>query len=477
MTDNTTVHFGFRLLPPNATPDEVEQFSVGDRILMDTLFHHLLTAVRFDGSAVGSPAAPDPGEVGRALYSSEGYLPAGRTVWYRWTRVSAAGVESLPSTPVSVAIPPGLDTPAAPSVSFLETGGACYPGAWVYAVTAFKGAFAFDTPGSPAVVAHLEVANGDEQQVIITLPALPAGADGFNIYRQRPNSTVMQYLDTVVADDAADPYFDTGGDSPIPDTILTNRDSSGIGSKVRLTPVAPIPTGETMRFYRQFGSATGLWSQTFIGELTATDPDGYLEDLGGPSTTGAPPTRSYAFNNPPKRDINDETEGALAADRVAVIDIVGGTENNLPTTRLDGDVPYPQVQAFLHAQEFRGEGAATSGIPTEWVVPFAVIRPNGLTISVPVASAALTDDLIAELEVYSGSSWVGPVATVTLPQGGDRSAAATITTADLIFGIGYADFPAGTRFRINITQDGGAEDVTVQLAMAAKQPMAPFAWS
>lgn len=479
MTDsNTTPFFGLQTLPANATPEQIEQFAVGDRILIDRLIHHLATEVRFDGSAVGSGDPPETAEVTPTIYSSEGYLPAGRVVYYRWTRVSAAGIESLPSTPVGLTLPSALTTPAAPAVSYLPTGGSCYPGTWVYAVTAYKGAFAFDTPGSVFVAANLEIANGDEQQVIVGLPPLPDGADGLNLYRQLPNSTLMQFLATIPAVDCGDPFFDTGGPSPIPEAILTNRDGSAVGAKVRLTPAAPVPVGEKLRFYRQFGSGIGQWSQTFIGEMDSDDEDGWFEDLGGPALQGSPPNRSFAFTNPPKRVLADETEGILPANRVDVIDIVDGTDNDLPVARLDGVVPYAQIQAHLYVQAFCGEGPATTGIPTEWVVPFSAVRPNGLTISVPIGSAALVDDLIVELEVHHPvDGWVGPVSTITLPQGGDTEATMAVTAADLILGIGYAEFPAGTRFRMNVAQDGGAEDVTVQLAMAAKQTMAAFDWS
>lgn len=456
----TTPNFGLQILPANATPEEIEQYTNGDRILIDSVLYQGASAHRHDGAAVGSPAAPDPGEVSLALYPAEGYLAAGRLYWYRWTRVSAAGIETMPSAPVSVATPGPLDVPEAPTVAYLDTGGDCYPGAWAYAVTAYQGYFTADTTAARTVVANLEFGPGIDplitQQVVLTLPAVPSGATGLNIYRQIPGSTLMQYLASVPAVDCGDPFFDTGGPSPIPERTLSNKDTSALGAKVRLTPTVPVPAGEKLRFYRQLGSNGGLWSQTFVGEMDDADVDGFFEDLGGPTTSGTPPTRSFGFNNPPKIVLPDETEG------------------NLPVARLAGKVPHAQIQSHACSQTWRSDVSTGNPVGADWVTPFTAIRPAVLGISVPLGSEPTTANLTVELQLYDGG-WLPLVTAVVLV--GDAGGGITIDPADLITAVGLAEFPAGTRFRALVTEAGSALEASVHLAFAAKLDMDPFTWT
>jgi len=92
----------------------------------------------------------------------------------------------------------------------LTSGGGLEAGVYQYAVTAWQGTPSATTLGLPVTV-DLLVVNGNEQAVSITLPELPAGADGFNIYRRFPGS-IYFYRIAVLTGEQVDPFVDSEGE-------------------------------------------------------------------------------------------------------------------------------------------------------------------------------------------------------------------------------------------------------------------------
>lgn len=460
MTDPVrTARFGLTILPPDAETTEIDRFSVADRIQIDALLYHAASTHRHDGAPVGSEAPPGTGLVDVTEFPGEGQIPAGKTLHYRWTTVTAEGVESLPSDIVSITSPSGLDVPAAATAAKLLTGGSMYFGQWVYQVTAWRGSFAADTPGSQAVVANLYATDGDEQRVVLTLPALPSGADGFNIYRQKPSSTLMQYLATVNYPDVEDPFVDSGSESPLPERVLTGTDYSALGHKVLLEAAYPIPPGAAIRVYRT-GLYESTWSHSLLGELTTAFPA--LSDLGQNTGTQSPPTQPHAFTNPPPIDLATESVGGLAVERVS------------------GAMPYGQVQAFGFAHEFTVPGPVAAGqLGAEWVVPFQHARPLSVSTSVALGSAPDDGPLTVDVELYlSGTGWVPLAAGVELDTG-DTLSVALVDLAALVLALGTADI-GRYRLRAMVTATGAdavtPEDVSVQVTFAAADPASAFSW-
>ena len=163
-----TPFFGLTTLPANSTNADKDKFCVQDRVLIDRILWEASTGHRHDGATVGSASAPSTSLVDVTLQATEGFLPSDTEIFYRWTTVSSAGLESLASDVVSLTTPGGLDTPEPPNVTKLVSGGSCAPGAYVYRITAWKGAYTYDSLGSTPVVANLLLTDGSSQQVVLT---------------------------------------------------------------------------------------------------------------------------------------------------------------------------------------------------------------------------------------------------------------------------------------------------------------------
>lgn len=458
-----TPFFGLSTLPTSATNADKEKFCVQDRVLIDRVLWEASTGHRHDGAVVGSTAAPSTGDVDVTLQPTEGFLPSATQVFYRWTTVSATGLESLASNVVSLTTPGGIDTPSPPTVSKLTTGGSCAPGAWVYRITAWAGAYTYDSLGSTPVVANLLLTDGSNQQVVLTLPALPSGADGFNIYRQVPNSVVMQYMATIEAADIGDPWYDTGAASPIPTVTYRNQDMSVTGASILLEADVTIPAGEKIRLYRSYVNDTN-WVDSYIGELSSESPT--FEDLGGPSSTGTPPNTAFTYSNPGPVDIDTETDGSLPAERVSgTFDI---------ETQVSGNLPVERVQGFLQVVEFFEPGATTLGtVEREWVVPFTKIRPVGLTLALSAGSVPDEDDVIVHMKSYNGSTWDLVYSNYIAP-------AANKKQVSLVGALSQDEFALGDRLKFEVIQIGGGTntdvDLTVSLVTLARHTVAAFDW-
>lgn len=494
----TTPFFGLTTLPSTATGAETNKFCVQDRILIDRVLWEAATGHRHDGSTVGTTTAPTTGDVDVTLLPTEGFLPSNTEIFYRWTNVSSVGLESLTSDVVSLTTPGPLATPDPPTVSKILTGGGCAPGAWVYKVTAWRGAYTYDTVGSTAVVANLLVADGAEQQVVIDLPwdTLDADADGFNIYRQMPNSVEMQYLATATASTwpttlgLPDPYIDTGGVSPLPGVILINTDRSATGAAIRLEGVA-IPGGDSMRLYRSYINDS-VWTDTFIAEITSGDP--IYDDLGGAAGVGTPPNASFAYSNPGPVSIPDETEGDLPAERISglidivtqtdgdlpserisgFVDIVTQTDGDLPGDRISGTIPLANLQASLVTAEFSEAGATSTGpVGREWVSPFTAVIVTSVTASLAKGSSPDAADLVFDIEYDDAGTWTVLVPDVTI------ATATSMEHVDVDV-LDFVESARGLRLRANVTQIGGGgntdTDLVVQVVMVAKHTVPAFDW-
>lgn len=441
-----TPRYNLTALPPTPSAEELDKFASADRYQMDAMLWAAATH-RHDGATIAAATAPSDALVSLAEVFAGGYLPSEADIHYRWSVVSAAGIESPASPPVTITTGGKIATPAAPpSVAVNYTGGSCYPGPWMYRVTAWRGTFNADTIGSPAVVANLFLANGEEQTIILELPELPDLADGFNIYRQVPGSTNMQYL-TSILDGAWDlisgtPVFiDTGGPSELPERSLSSVDGSGLPSRVDLS-VASVPTGEKIRLYRSY--VAGKWANTFIGEL---EP-GVLShpDLGGGSDPGTPLETSSSYSNPGQVDLGTETDGILA---------------------------YGRIQAAPAAIGFSAPGATALGVAGgEQALPYLNARVVSVTAALAAGAVPDVDDLVFDVEVLDGT-WQVLVPDVTIPVGNDI-VHVDIDEADVV------ELARGARLRCNVTQIGGGgntdTDLRVDLVATVRHEAPAFDW-
>lgn len=296
-----TDRFRFATLGPgDAIADNGYKFSDADRRLLDRLLEHALEHHVHDGasSADNTPTAGPALE----LHTAGGTIPASTRAHYRYTLVDPAGNETGPS-PLAYLDTPGIVAdPAAPAVSYVADGGALLPGSYGYLLTAYSGASTLETrAGAPALL-RVNV-NTSTSVITLILPSVPSGADGFNVYRKKPGASRFYYLATT--SDAT--FIDDGSlidDSTrtLPVTNTTNNTNAVTVSLPGATP--SVPEGFTWKLYRSYNAVD--WTVSGLKHIveTVTETGGPVvtsfDDIGEPTSLGAPPDSSQTFGSPPK---------------------------------------------------------------------------------------------------------------------------------------------------------------------------------
>lgn len=293
----TTEHFGLTTLRPG------EQFSAqggrfagADRALVDKLLwlgaaahHHTgVASTVTDPTAIPALGIIDPG--------GSGNIPAGKRAYYRYTIVDDNGLESAPGpevyidTPAPIAVP-GVPTLLADELMF------SFPllprGTYYYKVSAYEDVPTNETPAGAA--ATVVVTSTYWGRVHLTLPSLPSGAAGFNIYRRRPGTSSYVWIGTHVGSgefiDGGSQYnISLGGQAEDQGRRAPTRNGTRSHNAIA---VGGLP-GTANRVYRTFDPTK--WTDSFLG-VTAT---GYYADHGEPTQPGAPPLASQILPSPPK---------------------------------------------------------------------------------------------------------------------------------------------------------------------------------
>jgi len=279
------------------------------------------------------------------VVTTGGLIPAGRTVRFKYTYVDAFGNESAASPESTVGTAAPIARPSAAGLEATTTGGTLLAGNYFYILSAYSDVNTNETSGSPA--ASLQVRTGSTNKITLTLPSLPAGADGFNIFRRGPGEVQFYYLDSVDMDVATPPstYEDdnsvTVTNSRTPSA--TNLTNSTNLINVTLPGATPsVPDGYTWKLYRTFVS--GDYNSSLL-EWVVTEVDGaivpYTVDSGLRTTIGVPPSIS-SLTGATSRITTLETD-------VAAIEATLGTDPEA------GFADVAQVIAYLLANEWSQE--------------------------------------------------------------------------------------------------------------------------
>jgi len=129
------------------------------------------------------------------LKSDGGTMSAGDRYFYQYTIIDDAGNESAPSPQTPIDMPAALAAPGAPTLTTLFGSGALLPGTYSYVLSAWAGANTFETKAeSSSVVTIFGINPGS---VSVTLPDLPIGAEGLNVYRKAPSGLHYLYITTL----------------------------------------------------------------------------------------------------------------------------------------------------------------------------------------------------------------------------------------------------------------------------------------
>lgn len=298
MADRTK-RFGFTTF--NAETDRLDlhdwKFGVSDRHLLDLLLlygeHHAHTGVE---AATSKPAAP-----ALTTLTTGGRVPAGTTVYYKVGVVDQNGQEEIASEMAVAHTADQVEVPRRPELTPVLGGtGGLIPGRYSYAVSAYTGTVEFETQISQQMATLLRSTGS----IIISLPALPSGADGLNIYRKGPTDRDMVLL-TSVATSSITSYEDTGAVAPdnthhLPPTANTTN----MSNSVVVEPALAVPSGSTWKVYRTF--VPTQWDNSLVAWVDSSLTS--YTDTGHQTQRGAPALTSTATGTAPKVDLTDMVE-------------------------------------------------------------------------------------------------------------------------------------------------------------------------
>jgi hypothetical protein len=285
-----TQHYGLtKLGPGEGLHAGGGRFPSADRDTIDQVLYlaanHVHTGAAFTSNA--PTTAPT-----LTLSTSGGTLPAGTTIRYAYTYTDPESGETTISPVATVATAAQITAPAAPTFSLQSTGGALPPGEYFYVLSAYQGTTTVETKALNPVTVTIP-AGSAENVVELTMPALPPGATGFNIYRRPPNTTAYHHI----AFTTAATFNDTGGDLGINTTNGTNQVTVSIAS---------VPVDNLWTLYRSY---TTSFDNTLL--VTQDEFDLNYVDTGAGTSLGTPPSQALAVGTPSQIDLTTNVQGVL----------------------------------------------------------------------------------------------------------------------------------------------------------------------
>lgn len=434
-----TQHFSLERLDPGedlSTDDW--KFGGVDRALIDRLLYLALSGHHHTGLPVVDSVQPTMAPLLTAAVGA-GSLPAGVDVNYLYSLVDGDGGEGAASPVATVTTEAAVTVPDAATLTRYATGGTLSPGQYFYAVTAFRGFDTLETPAGQAAVVNLPAVDGATQRVLITFPTLPAGADGFNIYRRSPGYPAYVYLASV--DFPLTSYIDTGGVAEDCNRLAPNQNTTANSSTVTVDLPELPPDGYSWRLYRTM--IPGQWAATLLATVPPLTTS-YL-DVGNLTLVGEPTLNVITVFQPPQVNLTSgagEVTGALAPGNVSA---------------------FPQLVTFA----FPGTLVATEGTFV-WTCPFveAIIRDVTINLgrgSTPAAFPVIVDIVtsygtpgatpVAPDEVYV-SIWADPADRPTILAGDQTDTAPVDPLVDM------AALQQGDHVSVDIVQAGGSATPT-----------------
>lgn len=370
-----TSHYGLKKLNVGETiADDSYKFSDADRDTLDLLLYLGVEGHRHTGG-VGSNAAPTDAPI-LAVNTTSGALAAGRRIFYKYTLIDPLGTESGPSPEAFVDTPAQVAPPSKPTLTFASTGGTLLPGNYYYVLSAYTGAAGsnFETEAlNPEYV--FVTGTTATNEITITLPTLPAGAAGFNIYRQAPNGPGYFYIASVDMTGITPPtvYVDEGAVEPNCDRTrpLTNT-TRQTNSVIVSLPMA-LPAGWQVRVYRTFVV------NDYGNSLLTTSSTLPVTDTGTATTFGQPPVQGVSAGSPSRVLLTNNAE-------------------------VQGKAPMSAMSAFPYVLNFTlmGELFVISGAHP-WICEFPRATIIGVRAALGRGSVVADQEVVIDVNVGSGA--------------------------------------------------------------------------
>jgi hypothetical protein len=428
-------------------------FSTGNIERLDQFIYRLL-AHHHNGVAPLTTSELDPPSLTLNTDDDSGRIAPGQTLRYKYTLIDELGTETLASPETTVTIPPAVVPPNAPSLSYSTTGGELTAGTYSYVISAYVGSSPTETQRSDP--APITIPSGTTNLITLTMPTLPAGASGFNIFRAAPSEQSYSFLATI----ADDEYVDDGTVTPNYNRPPSNRNTTRRHNSVDVTlpgatPV--VPEGYVAwRLYRT--SVAGNYDNSRLVDVVEETSEGSgiitptYTDVGLGTRTGSPPTTGAALPAFPKINLGTETEGLLGPG--------AGTHLIQITLRADGPVETGPQGGFWLANFDKTQLVSATAWIEEPAGGSAVIvdLEQYLDGATPVWTSVFTD---SDLPFVAAGEYVGDPVELT----SDDSR--------------FWDEPR--LFRLNITQGDAAAtptaaDLRLTLMVAVQQDLDGFSF-
>lgn len=293
------------------------KYSTADREDIDLLLYIGAEAHRHGGP---SATADNPtGALTFNVIDSGGSLPASTTYFYKYSLVSPEGLESAASDEFTVDTPELVESPDPPSLILDDVNGSLLPGTYYYVLTAYTNSTNYETKATQ--VAYITIPQGSmSNTVILDLPSLPAGADGWNIYKRSPGSPRYGLLTTFAAGPST--YADAGGVEEDCNRSVPIRNNTYASNSIEITTSETLPPGYTWKVYRT--TASGQYENSLLSHVVEETEEGsgiitttYL-DVGNATSAETPRTEAQTIVSPPAIDLQDgaEVQGILPMGKI-----------------------------------------------------------------------------------------------------------------------------------------------------------------
>jgi len=300
------------------------KFTNADRDQIDRLLYQGAEGHRHTGTST-STATPSTGP-SATVSTTGGTLSSGLTIYYKYALVDIYGNETAASPETVVSTIASLLQPSSPTMTTQTTGGTHLPGNYFYVLSAFTGANTSETKAlSPA---YITVPVGTStNKVVLTLPTLPSGASGFNIYRKGPGDLSYFFLASLnIGATPATTYTDNNSVTEDCNRSLPTSNTTNNTNKVRISypgTTPTIPAGYTWKIYRSFSN--GIWDNTTLHWVVEETSVGsgiivtYYDDVGNSTSGGRPQDATISVGQPTKILLTNSTEvqGSLPMGNVA----------------------------------------------------------------------------------------------------------------------------------------------------------------
>lgn len=368
-----------------------------DRDLIDLLFQFYGPNHHHTGALSSAPAPSLP--LSLTLDQSAGSLPAGATFFYKYSLVDAAGNESIASPEAFILTPAPIADPGSPTLAVATTGGTLLPGAYNYVLSAYKTANTFESRATGFQPINI-LGPSTTNKVTLTLPSLPSGAHGFNVYRRKPGGTGYQWIAAVAMNVTTPPtvFVDTG----LPDDCArslpnANRTNSQNSVRVALPGATPVvPIGSTWKVYRT--RVTSDYHNSLLHWVVEETSEGsgiitpLYQDLGYATTLGEPPAQGRILTQPQPIVLTDAGE-------------------------VTGVLP-PKNIVFRHIEEFfvAGTLATNAGVGRAWRCPFEVAYIIEVMLNLGRSYSPQVSDVIVDINKYDSALATPAWATIFTDQ-------------------------------------------------------------